>query len=98
MNKSKSAYAFDKVMYSFIGECCGPEIPSHSTDELLVLYNSYKSSLGEYDCLITHFQDIGNTEEVAYLRKQLQHCKMVMREIKQRIMDANTISKEIAYS
>lgn len=98
MNKSKSAYAFDKVMYSFIGECCGPEIPVQSTEELHTLYNEYKNSLDEYACMIMHFQDIGNSEEVAFLRRQLQHCKMVMREIKQKIMDADIISKEITYS
>ena len=98
MNKSKSAYDFDKIMYSFVGECAGQEIPVHTTEELNILYKEYKTSLDEYACLIMHFQDIGNSEEVAFLRRQLHHCKMVMREIKQRIMDADTISKEIAYS
>lgn len=98
MNTSKSAYDFDKIMYSFVGECAGQEIPVHSTEELNILYEEYKASLDEYACMIMHFQDIGNSEEVAFLRRQLQHCKMVMREIKQRIMDADTISKEITYS
>ena len=98
MNTSKQAYAYDKIMYSFIEECAGSEIPAQTMEELRNLYDSYKQSLGEYDCLIQHFQDIGNAEEVAYLRKQLQHAKMVMREIKKKIMDANITSKEIAYS
>ena len=98
MNTSKSAYAFDKLMYSFVEECCGIEIPAHSTEELYALHNEYKKSLDEYHCMILHFQDIGNTEEVSFLRRQLQHSKMVMREIKKRIMDANILSKEIAYS
>lgn len=99
MNTSKQAYASDKIMYSFVEECGGSEIHAQTMEELSKLYDSYRNSLGEYDCLIQHFQDIGNTEEVAFLRRQLQHAKMVMREIKKKIMDANkNISKEIAYS
>ena len=98
MNTSKKAYAYDKLMYSFVGECGGSEIPAQTTEELWELYTSYKNNLGEYDCLIQYFQDMDNADEVAFLRRQLQHTKMVMREIKKMIMDANITSKEIAYS
>ena len=64
MNTSQRAYAYDKVMYSFVGECAGPEIPAQTMEELRALYNAYKEGLGEYDCMITYFQDMGNAEEV----------------------------------
>lgn len=96
--KTKEVYASDKVLYAFIGECGGPEITSTTIPELEQEYQEYKDSLNEISCMILHFQDLGNSSEVAFWRRFLMHNKMVMREIKKKIMDANINHKEIVYS
>ena len=97
-SKTLAAYAADKIMYAFIEECAGPEISGCNIKDLQREYLDYKDSLDEISCMIQHFQDIGNSSEVAYWRKMLMHNKMVMREIKERMMDAQKTQKEILYS
>lgn len=100
MKKSELSYERDKVMYAMVGEyeCIGEEIANISAENLQEQYDAYKDSLCEIDCMIQHFIDIGNAVEVALMRKMAMHTKMVMREIKKKIMDANTTQKEIVYS
>lgn len=65
MNKTQAAYEKDKIIYVFIGECCGPEILSYDVNVLEQEYEEYKESLDEINCMILYNQDLGNTEEIS---------------------------------
>lgn len=97
-NKSHAAYAADQILYSFVGECAGAEISGTTLSELETEYLEYKESLDEINSMIFYFQDMGDSGEVACWRKMLMHHKMVMRDIKKRMMDAKKIQKETVYS
>lgn len=95
MNKSKMAYERDKLMLALVGETC----PAQATDvaDYEQEYEEYKHSLDEINAMISHFLAIGDAAEVASWRRMLMHNKMVMRELKSKMMDAKMI-QEVAYS
>ena len=80
--KTKSAYAGDKIMHTFVEAM--PEIVDGTIAELEKQYNEYKAGLDEIWCMIQYSQDLGDAEEVSFWRRLLMHNKMVMREIKQK--------------
>jgi len=92
--KTKTAYEGQKLMYAFVGESC-PDVDVSNPQEQ---YEDYKKSLDEINAMICHFKDIRNDEEVAYFRRMAMHVKMCMRELKEKIIEANNMTKEIAYS
>ena len=98
MKKSKRAYEGHKTMCAFVGESCGPEITGTTTKELETEYNQYREGLYEIDALIQHMEDIGNDEEVSFLRRMEMQTKMIMREIKSKMMMLNNNEREVVYS
>lgn len=98
MQKTEQAYQEDKLMHSFVD--AHPEITGITVEALTQEYACYKSGLSEIDCMIQHFSDMGNYEEVRFWRKLSMHNKMVMREIKQKICElvATNDAREVAYS
>lgn len=93
--KTKNAYERDKILLAFVGENCPSAEP---VTDLEKEYEDWKQSLDEINNMILYCSDIGDTEEVAYWRKLLMHNKMVMREMKEKMMEARIQKKEIVYS
>lgn len=96
--KTKNAYQKDKIMHDFVEAL--PEYTGNTVDALKREYEGYKEGLSEIDCMIQHFQSIGNDEEVSFWRRLAMHNKMVMREIKEKMCElvATNNEREVAYS
>ena len=82
-------------MFAFVGENCPVSEENVSLEKE---YEKYCESLDEINAMISHFKELENADEVAYWRRFLMRTKMQMREIKAKMMDANTMAKEIVYS
>lgn len=74
VNSSDVAYDKGEFLLDLFGGCPGREQVCSSSD--------YDKGISEIKCLIQHFIDIGNTEEVASLRRMLQREKVAKRRAK----------------
>lgn len=98
MKKSQRAYEAHKIMCAFVEESCGPEITGETLSELEEQYTQGKNDLAEIDALIAHMRCCNNEEEVAFLQRMKQQTKMVMREIKEKMMVLTNDEREVVYA
>lgn len=77
MNSTDAANRRDNFILQFLDSVCQPQKEYTQQD-----INDCNDAIAEYECLLQNAIDIGDKQEIAALRTEIQHVKAEKREIK----------------
>lgn len=76
-NSTDMTYRRDNFILQFLDSVCQPT-KEYSQQDI----NDCNDAIAEYECLLQNAIDLGDKQEIATLRSEIQHVKAEKREIK----------------
>lgn len=78
MNSTDAAYRRDNFILEFLDSTCMSKQANYTQQDI----DDCNDAICEYEYLLQHAIDIGNKQEIATLRTEMQHVKAEKRNIK----------------
>lgn len=78
MNSTDMAYKRDNFLLEFLDSQCMPTKAEHTQQEIA----DCNEAISEYECMLQYAIDVGDKQEIAFLRSEIQHVKAEKRNIK----------------
>ena len=77
-NSTDMAYRRDNFILDFLDSACSQKNGMYSQQDT----KECNEAISEYECMLQHAIDIGDKQEIAFLRSEIQHVKAEKRNIK----------------
>lgn len=77
-NSTDMAYRRDNFILDFLDSACSQKNGTYSQQDI----KECNEAISEYEYMLQHAIDIGDKQEIAFLRSEIQHVKAEKRNIK----------------